>query len=208
MSDMIFRLKVTLDEIRPPIWRRIDMPSDITLARLHLAFQAAMGWQEAHLHEFRIDGGEYGEPDAEWDDGRDHRSDRRYRLDTVASVGSRFSYIYDFGDYWVHRVVVEKALPPEPGVRYPRVVTGKRACPPEDVGSVPGYYDFVDATADPAHLRARVDDRLIWRSVRSRMVRPGCHQRRPRGEVQGHAVATPRPRAPGPARAGAKLYGR
>ncbi len=151
MSGVIFRLKVTLDEIRPPIWRRIDVASDISLARLHRVFQLAMGWYDSHLHEFRIGSAEYGEPDPEWDDGRDLRSDRRYRLDRVAAVGSRFSYIYDLGDYWVHRVVIEKALPPEPGVRYPRVVTGRRACPPEDVGSIPGYYDFLDVTADPTH---------------------------------------------------------
>jgi hypothetical protein len=151
MNEPILRLKLTLDEIKPPIWRRLEVPADITLARLHAAIQLAMGWQNSHLHEFEIGGVRYGEPDPEWDSDREVKSDRRSRLEQVASVGARFRYVYDFGDNWVHRIVVEKAVEREPRVRYPRVVAGAGACPPEDIGSVPGYFDFLDAMADPKH---------------------------------------------------------
>jgi hypothetical protein len=152
MSSDTIRLKVTLEGILPPIWRRVEVPADITLAKLHAVIQVAMGWHDAHLHEFAIGDITYGEPAPEWDYGRVIKDDRRHRLHRVVDgAGSRFTYVYDLGDAWIHRIVVEKVMPSEPRTRYPRVVAGARACPPEDVGSVPGYADFLDAIADPMH---------------------------------------------------------
>ena len=87
-SGNIYQLKVTLEEIEPPIWRRLEVPGDITLARLHSVIQLATGWQDCHLHEFRIGDVTYGEPDPEFDDDREVKDDRRARLSrAVPSVG-------------------------------------------------------------------------------------------------------------------------
>ena len=148
----IYQLKVTLDEVEPPVWRQLEVPGDITIAKLHSVIQLAMGWLDYHLHEFRIGEVAYGEPDPEFDDDREVKDDRRARLSrAVHGAGVEFVYLYDFGDGWTHRVVVEHIRPPEPRIRYPRVLAGARACPPEDVGGPDGYVDFLEAIAYPKH---------------------------------------------------------
>ena len=74
-------------------------------------------------------------------------------ISKIANMGRkvRFTYEYDFGDSWEHEIVLEKTLEPELKVKYPRCVEGARACPPEDVGGVSGYADFLEAIADPKH---------------------------------------------------------
>lgn len=148
----IYQLKVTLEDIEPPIWRRLEVPGEITLAKLHSVIQLAMGWLDYHLHEFRIGDATYGEPDPEFDDGREVNNDRPARLSrAVPSVGEEFVYEYDFGDGWTHHIVVEDIRAPEPRIRCPRVLAGARACPPEDVGGPSGYADFLEAIGDPKH---------------------------------------------------------
>lgn len=146
----IHQLKVTLRGIRPPIWRRIQVPSTINLRRLHDVIQETMGWTQSHLYAFEIDGEQYGEPSR--DDDLPMRSAKSTQLRRIApEAGGRLLYTYDFGDDWEHLVQVEKVLPPEPGVAYPRCVAGKRACPPEDVGGIWGYQEFLEAIKDPDH---------------------------------------------------------
>jgi hypothetical protein len=148
----VYQLKVTLEEIEPPVWRQLEVPGDITLAKLHSVIQLAMGWLDYHLHEFRMGDVTYGEPDPEFDDDREVKDDRRARLSrAVSGVGEEFIYLYDFGDGWTHLVVVEDIRPREPRIHYPRVLAGARACPPEDVGGPYGYVDFLQAIADPKH---------------------------------------------------------
>ena len=160
-SGNIYQLKVTLEEIEPPIWRRLEVPGDITLARLHSVIQLAMGWQDYHLHEFRIGDVTYGEPNPEFDDDREIKDDRRAWLRrAVSGVGEEFIYLYDFGDGWTHDIVVEDIRASEPRIRYPRVIAGARACPPEDVGGPYGYVDFLQAIADPKHTEH--DGMLEW----------------------------------------------
>lgn len=146
----IHQLKVTLRGIRPPIWRRIQVPSTINLRRLHDVIQETMGWTQSHLYAFEVDGEQYGEPSP--GDDLPMRSAKSTQLRRIApEAGGRFLYTYDFGDNWEHLVQVEKVLPPGPGVAYPRCVTGKRACPPEDVGGIWGYQEFLEAIEDPDH---------------------------------------------------------
>jgi hypothetical protein len=146
----IHQLKVTLTRIRPPVWRRIQVASTIDLRRLHDVVQATMGWTQSHLYEFEIGGVAYGEPSP--DSYLSVRSAKSTQLRRVApDAGMAFGYVYDFGDDWQHHVLVEKVLPPEPGVTYPRCLTGRRACPPEDVGGVWGYQEFLEAIRDPQH---------------------------------------------------------
>jgi hypothetical protein len=148
----IHQLKVTLVGIRPPVWRRIQVASSITMRRLHDVIQATMGWTQSHLYEFEVDGVRFGEPDPDFDDGMTVRSAKSTPLRRVAPVaGATFSYQYDFGDNWQHQVLVEQVLPPEPGVVYPRCLAGRRACPPEDVGGIWGYQEFLEAIRDPEH---------------------------------------------------------
>lgn len=144
----IHRLKISLKGVRPSIWRRIEVASDITLARLHDAIQDAMGWGDEHLHEFRIGSVKYGDP---WQlqelGGTD---ERRVRLGQVAPrPKTRFRYLYDFGDSWEHEILVEAIKAPDPAVIYPICIDGRRACPPEDCGGVWGYGFLLDALANP-----------------------------------------------------------
>ncbi|MBC5801356.1 MAG: plasmid pRiA4b ORF-3 family protein [Candidatus Eremiobacteraeota bacterium] len=145
-----YRLKITLRGTKPPVWRRILVPSSTTLPKLHRIFQAAMGWTDSHLHAFRVGDIQYGTPDPEF--GAGMRSERSVRLADIArAVRARFVYWYDFGDDWTHDVLVEDVRPIDEGVKLPTCLDGKRACPPEDVGGVYGYVQFLEAYRDPRH---------------------------------------------------------
>ncbi len=148
--DLIYQVKVTLRDSKPPIWRRLLIPGSVTLYRLHHILQVAMGWSDSHLHHFIIAGKYYSTPSP--DDWQPVKDERRYSLNQIApSEKNRFTYEYDFGDSWEHQILVEKIQAPEAGVQYPLCVKGKRACPPEDVGGIWGYMNFVDAISDPNH---------------------------------------------------------
>lgn len=109
-----------------------------------------MGWTDSHLHQFIQGDTCYGAPDREY--GMPMVSERRTRLgDLLVEPGDRLIYEYDFGDAWQHSVVLEQVSEAEPGLRYPRVVAGKRACPPEDVGGSFGYAEFIEAIRNPDH---------------------------------------------------------
>lgn len=151
MPRRIFHLLVTLSDVAPPVWRRVQVPGGYTLDRVHRVIQHAMGWQDCHLHSFEINGAQYGEPDP--DGELLLRDELEIRLDAVVAKGARFRYTYDFGDWWEHDVVVEDIGPPEPDVRYPLCSDGASACPPEDVGGAFGYAEFLAAVADPADPR-------------------------------------------------------
>ncbi|MGV7244270.1 plasmid pRiA4b ORF-3 family protein [Caballeronia sp. M23-90] len=141
----IWAIKLSLREIKPEIWRRIEVASTITLADLHKVIQAAMGWMDSHLHDFDLGDVRYGMVQDDFDDGM--ADETGVRLDTVCQPGARFIYNYDFGDGWEHLVVIEKAVAIEPGTRYPRCTAGRNACPPEDCGGPWGYADMLKTLA-------------------------------------------------------------
>ena len=148
----IYQLKVTLKGSKPPIWRRLLVPSDVTLARLHHIIQTAMGWWDYHLHQFTVGESYFGVPDPDYDDWMDMQDERKFKLNQIApGEKSRFLYEYDFGDSWEHVILVEKVLPPQAGATYPVCIKGRRARPPEDVGGIWGYADFLQAIRDPSH---------------------------------------------------------
>jgi len=160
-ADTIYRLKVTLRDIRPPIWRRVEVPGHVSLHSLHEILNEAMGWWDSHLHDFEIDGVEYTVPDEDMDPDRPAEDDRRWRLDAVVTEpGRRFTYRYDFGDDWRHEVIVEAIGEPVAGVFYPRVTKGRRRCPPEDCGGPWGYGDFLVTLADSSHTEH--DSMIEW----------------------------------------------
>jgi hypothetical protein len=147
-ADSLVRLKVTLRNIRPPVWRRLLMPGGMTLGDLHLAIETVLGWGGFHLHLFDIDGRQYSDPD-NVDDVDD---EQRLTLNTLIKKGvARFAYTYDFGDNWQHSIVIEGRQPPVEGRSYPACVAGKRNGPPEDCGGPWGYQRLLTVLADPAH---------------------------------------------------------
>jgi Plasmid pRiA4b ORF-3-like protein len=150
---MIYQIKVTLLWSSPPIWRRLLVPSDITLSDLHNLLQRVMGWDDFHLHEFHCRGQCYGPTDPE--QGGPHKIDeRKTRLNQLlVRAGAKITYTYDFGDDWKHAVVLEKCLPVDPHATYPECTGGARASPPEDCGGMGGYYDLLEAIRDPQHPR-------------------------------------------------------
>lgn len=161
-SATVHRLKITLSGLRPPIWRRLEVPSDITLARLHDAIQAVFGWEGCHLWVFSTPSGQYGMRDAELG----FYSAAAKKLSAAAPErGDRISYTYDFGDDWEHDIRVEAVVPAGPGTTYPRCTAGRRACPPEDCGGVWGYADLLEVLADPRHEDHA--ERLEWLGLES-----------------------------------------
>jgi hypothetical protein len=157
----VYQLKVTLDDVKPPIWRRLLVAEDTSLVTLHEIIQRAMGWQNYHLHSFTIAGQIYGDPEDDEFGDLGNKDETRYRLNQLGlKEKARFRYEYDFGDGWEHTILVEKILPADPAVHYPLCVTGKRACPPEDVGGVWGYEEFLETIADPN--AAEHDEMLEW----------------------------------------------
>jgi hypothetical protein len=154
-TQQVYRFKITLLDIKPPIWRRIEV-SDATLDNLHEHIQTAMGWTNSHLHQFEIEGRRYGVPellDDDWGDSDfiDSTKIRLRKLLENKQKRFRFLYEYDFGDGWRHEIVYEGAEPVEAGAKYPRCIAGARACPPEDSGGPWGYAGFLEAIRDPKH---------------------------------------------------------
>ncbi|HEV7665446.1 MAG TPA: plasmid pRiA4b ORF-3 family protein, partial [Chloroflexota bacterium] len=146
----ILQLKCTLKRVKPPIWRRLLVRSDTRLDQLHHILQLVMGWSDSHLYEFVANGVAVGNADEDWSDDVEHELDVNL-ADVVSVAGDRLLYRYDFGDGWECDLVLEDVLDPQPGFEYPLCVTGRRAGPPEDVGGVWGYAQFLAALADPTH---------------------------------------------------------
>jgi Plasmid pRiA4b ORF-3-like protein len=159
----IYQIKVTLRDTRPPIWRRLLVPAGLTLDALHDMLQVAMGWDDSHMHEFRIGQRRFGKPDPNdrlmgLDPVGNERATHLYKV--LGKVGAKATYTYDFGDGWEHVIVVEKVLPPDPAGHYPICVGGKLQGPPDDCGGVPGYYNLLEALRDPDHEEH--EDLLDW----------------------------------------------
>lgn len=163
-SDLLLQFKITLLDIKPAIWRRIQV-KDGTLADLHELIQAAMGWWNYHLHQFEVEGVRYGPlPEDDFDYGLEMEDESSVRLvDLVRKSGkrTRWVYEYDFGDGWRHEVLFEGFPPKQQGQKYPVCLEGERACPPEDVGGPWGYVEYLEAMANPNHERH--EEFMDWR---------------------------------------------
>lgn len=155
-----YQLKITLQEVEPPVWRRLLVPAHFTLERLHTVIQKAMGWTDSHLHEFTVRGQRYGEPDPEEPDASLRPEWMVTLLKALPAEGLRFEYLYDFGDGWTHEVLVETIEVPQKELRYPVCLAGERRCPPEDCGGPGGYAELLEAMRDPNHPQH--DDMLEW----------------------------------------------
>jgi len=145
----VFDLRVTLLGVEPSVRRLIAVPSEIPLLPLHLTIQGAMGWRNCHLHAFEIAGKRF-----------EGGVGSRTALNRKVGVGDTFLYIYDFGDYWEHDVHVEHAYEVKSRRHYPKCLDGAYACPPEDVGGVPGYARFLEILGDEKH--PEYEETITW----------------------------------------------
>lgn len=150
-TDEIAILRIELIDIEPLIWRRIAVRASTNLQTLHRIIQASMGWFDQHLWEFTVGGAIYGIPDPE-----EHFADRPVQRANMVKLAkligqgvTELSYVYDMGDDWRHRLIIECLKPAERGTLYPAFLGGERCCPPEDCGGIPGYYAFLDVIAAP-----------------------------------------------------------
>jgi hypothetical protein len=143
-----YQLKVTLKDSDPPIWRRVVVPEDMTLAKLHLVLQISMGWENYHMHAFTVGKQQFGERGM-LDGAKD---EAKVRLNEVfAKVGGKIAYEYDFGDGWEHEIALESILSDASQPTAAVCLEGQRACPPEDCGGIYGYADILEAISDKKH---------------------------------------------------------
>ncbi|BAC90900.1 plasmid pRiA4b ORF-3 family protein [Gloeobacter violaceus] len=153
----VYQFLVTLLDTEPPVWRRLQVPSALTLGGLHTVLQVVMGWHNSHLHAFRIGTTLYMDPAF----GNDPPAENECIVSLHAVVtGDAFSmiYEYDFGDSWQHELVLEARLSAQAKVHYPRCTAGRGACPPEDCGGPPGYEQLLETLSDledPDHQELR-----------------------------------------------------
>ncbi len=152
-NEKVVQLKITLAGSKPPIWRRVQVRESMHLGDLHRVIQIAMGWEDCHLHLFQAGDRRF----SLFSDGEDapaeEEDSRTVSLRALGLVrkGRKFTYIYDFGDDWLHQIEVEATQPADPDVFYPVCVTGRKACPPEDCGGVWGYYNLLATVKDTKH---------------------------------------------------------
>ncbi len=156
----VLQLRVRLDDFEPTIWRRVLVPESISLPKVHRVIQELMLWWDYHLHLFTINGVEFGQP--EFDDFGDFewRNERGVRLTAHLKVGDSFAYCYDFGDDWNLNVEVEKSWPVRFALKHAVCIGGEHAAPPEDVGGIGGFTQFLEAIGDPTNEEH--DSYMVW----------------------------------------------
>lgn len=156
-QPLLYTLHIQLEplHLNPPIWRRIRVSGDCTLRKLHHFIQAAMGWHSSHLHEFSYGLNRYMPLDAELINDDEALDDRKFKLRRLLSEGDRLRYLYDFGNSWQHVVAVETIEPCDFTGSWCEVLDGARACPPENVGGVPGYVHFLQTIQQPGSEESR-----------------------------------------------------
>ncbi|KAF3980562.1 MAG: plasmid pRiA4b ORF-3 family protein [Methylococcales symbiont of Iophon sp. n. MRB-2018] len=146
----IYQLKVTLIGSKPPVWRRILVPSNIALGKLHLVLQISMGWTNSHIHQYISDGVFYGIQDDDFGFDMEVGNEDKYKLSQLLkSEKDSLKYEYDFGDGWEHKVLLEKVLPFDKSNQAPLCIKGERACPPEDCGGILGYQELLETLSNP-----------------------------------------------------------
>jgi hypothetical protein len=182
-TKKIYQFKVVLKKTKPPIWRRIQISGNSSFWDLHTAIQDAMGWSDTHLHEFEVFNfrqrhDEFiGVPYDAYPSNRQTSPEWEIPLSRYfTSSNRRAHYTYDFGDQWVHLVTLEKTSQPEPGKKYPRCVTGRRKCPPENCGGPWGYDNLLSIQHTKSMQRCwngleGVSTRMISIYRRSRLIR-------------------------------------
>jgi hypothetical protein len=152
----IARLRVAIDEVTPAVVRHVEVPIEIRLDDLHFVLQIAIGWQNCHPFEFRLDGTDvearWGLVDKDDPEGSPLPAESATLADLLAQSRQAFHYDYVYGEDWTHTIEVEAILPSDAGTEYPRLVSAQGRCPPADIGGTMGYETYLRAIADPLHL--------------------------------------------------------
>ncbi|MEW5986624.1 MAG: plasmid pRiA4b ORF-3 family protein [Chloroflexota bacterium] len=159
VETAVYQMKVTMRHTRPPIWRRFLIRNDATLYELHLALQVVLGWRNTRLYQFLIDGVSYSDSVTADDLGTKwgvQNGEVVHLHELVGGEKAKFLYIYNFGHYWEHELLVERMLPFQNGEQYPLCLKGKRACPPEEVGGPMNYTLFLRSLAEGKRLPAKL----------------------------------------------------
>jgi hypothetical protein len=145
----VLQLRVVLDEVEPVVWRRVLVPGSVRLDKLHRILQATMGWEDSHLHSFRVGDQLFG---MQFDDYPDEELDEK-SVTVIQAFGDStlMAYEYDFGDSWLHGVHVEDCWRMPVGLRFGVCLSGENACPPEDCGGVSGYSHMLGVLAEQDH---------------------------------------------------------
>lgn len=146
-----YQLHIELRGVRPKVWRRLLVPATIKLPQLHVAILWCTGWDGGHLHEFIFEEANYGPSEPGWGVAEGALDEDSVSLKKALGPYGTFTYVYDFGDNWQHKVKVEKIVELDAPLERPLCIAGANACPPEDVGGAPGYAEFLEALADPAN---------------------------------------------------------
>jgi Plasmid pRiA4b ORF-3-like protein len=158
-GDPLLQVRITLTDVDdPPVWRRVLIPAAYSLDRVHAVIQAAMGWQNYHMHAFRLGDVSYGRPDP--DDVLGFLDETGVRLGDLAATADRIEYEYDFGDSWEHELVIEARTTAQDGSIYPACLAGEGACPPEDCGGSYGFEEFKAIITGPPSTER--DEMLQW----------------------------------------------
>lgn len=162
-AESIIQLKITLLGTDPAIWRRLLVKKNTTFENLHHIIQIAMGWTNSHLYEFNIKGYRIAEPVEEFIDYFEDNTIDPYNLSidhVIKNKKIKFNYVYDFGDHWEHQIEIEKFIPVEKQIQYPVCIDGKLNCPPEDCGSISGFYSMLEIIGDRKHPERK--EMLQW----------------------------------------------
>lgn len=162
VKKAVFQFRISLQDITPDIWRRIQVPENYSFWDLHVAIQDSMGWLDYHLHQFKIDTATnetitIGIPPDDFDDD-DEYTEPGWKVRIAKYFkrpGDSAYYEYDFGDNWAHEILFEGILLAEKGVKYPQCIAGERACPPEDCHGAYGYERLLEILADRSHEEYR-----------------------------------------------------
>jgi len=154
----ILKLRITIPDIEPEIWREILIKNDITFKKLHEIIQLSFGWTNSHLYNFDVNGILFSMPDKEFEN---NDLDAKNKItEFLIEKGQKALYTYDFGDYWEHEIEIVDVLKKEKGIRYPKCLDGRRNGPPEDCGGIPGYEDVIDALTSKD--KGEYEDLLEW----------------------------------------------
>ena len=169
MAQQVARMRIEMRGTKPKIWRRVDVPISFTLMSLHEVIQVAFEWHGGHLIEFKVGGRSFSGPTKEetfmWDFWEPEDA-RKIKLQTIVDWGIRkFDYTYDFGDDWRHLITILRVLDADPRIEYPALVAGARRAPPENIGGVWAFYDFLEAARDPDHPGRERYEEWPWQQL-------------------------------------------
>ena len=148
----VYQFKISLNGVRPAVWRTIQVEANITLKRLAATILAVMGWENRHTHQFEIHERFYGPPAEKQNEYDETIDEEDFRLCDIDPYGlNRFKFVYDYGDFWKHTIQLEKVSQPKYDIKYPVCIKGARKCPPEDCGGPHGYKNFRGILSNPKH---------------------------------------------------------